>query len=177
MGKWYEKSFQGTNANRVDFSDFTQMARGLSSLMTKSHPHISNRCMDMYTFVDGNAISLNPKRRLVDGNLLIVTLQRQLPGLSLYSVSGNLEAVRFELILFESLWNLTDSSSAALPRCLSHFRTIQSFLNTIPLLRVFTRFCAKTSYGLVNKEPAGYTQSHVSVRRRIRQLQLCETMV
>ena len=56
-----------------------------------------------------------------------------LPGL--YSLSGrtsyckisrSLEAARFWLRLFQSLCNLTGTSAAVLPRCLSNFRAIRS---------------------------------------------------
>ena len=49
-----------------------------------------------------------------------------------YSLSGktsyrkiwwSLEAARFGFRLFESLWNLTGTSAATLPRCLSNFKT------------------------------------------------------
>ena len=55
--------------------------------------------------------------------------------LGLYSLSGktsyrkiswSLEAARFEFRLFQSLWNLTGTSAAALPRCLSDFGGIRS---------------------------------------------------
>ena len=51
----------------------------------------------------------------------------------LYSLSGktsyrkiswSLEAARFGFRLFQSLWNLTGTSAAALPRCLSNFRAL-----------------------------------------------------
>ena len=52
----------------------------------------------------------------------------------LYSLSGktsygksswSLEAARFGFRLFQSLWNLTGTSAAALPRCLSNFRMLR----------------------------------------------------
>ena len=55
--------------------------------------------------------------------------------LGLYSLSGKtsyhtislrLEAARFGFKLFQTLWNLTGTSAAALPRCLSIFRAILS---------------------------------------------------
>ena len=55
--------------------------------------------------------------------------------LGLYSLSGRmsyrkiswrLEAPRFGFRLFQSLWHLTGTSAAALPRCLSNFRTMRS---------------------------------------------------
>ena len=53
----------------------------------------------------------------------------------LYSLSGkmsyrkislSLETARFGFKFFPSLWNLTGTSAAALPRCPSNFRAIQS---------------------------------------------------
>ena len=41
-------------------------------------------------------------------------------------ISWKLEAARFGFRLLQSLWNLTDTSAAALPRCLSNFRAIRS---------------------------------------------------
>ena len=54
--------------------------------------------------------------------------------LGLYSLSGktsyckiswSLEVARFGFRLFQSLWNLTGPSAAALPRCLSNFRAVR----------------------------------------------------
>ena len=41
-------------------------------------------------------------------------------------ISWSLEAARFGFRLFQSLWNLTGTSAAALPWCLSNFRAIRS---------------------------------------------------
>ena len=60
----------------------------------------------------------------------------------------DLETPTFAFKLFQSLWNLTGTFSAALPRCFSelydHYN-IQS--------RGFTRTCGKTSVRLVNRGP------------------------
>ena len=80
------------------------------------------------------------------------------PAGPLYSLSGrtsyrkiswSLEA-RFDFRLFQSLWNLTGISAAALPKCLSNFRAMRSSQYSISRLRDFTRFGGKTSYRLVN---------------------------
>ena len=80
--------------------------------------------------------------------------------LGLYSLSGktsyrkfswSIEAARFWFRLLQSLWNLTDTSAARLPRCLSNFRAIRSLWHPISRLRDFTRFGGKTSYRLVSK--------------------------
>ena len=82
--------------------------------------------------------------------------------LGLYSLSGktsyrkiswSLEAVRFGIKLFQSLWNLAGTSAALLPRCLSNFRAIRPLQHPISRLRDFTRFGGKTSYRLVNRGP------------------------
>ena len=80
----------------------------------------------------------------------------------LYSLSGktsyrkiswSLEAARFGIKLFQSLWNLAGTSAALLPRCLSNFRAIRPLQHPISRLRDFTRFSGKTSYRLLNRGP------------------------
>ena len=80
----------------------------------------------------------------------------------LYSLSGktsyrkisqNLETAKFGFKLLQSLWDLTGTSAASLPRCLSNFRAIQSFQTPISRIREFARFDGKTSYRLVNRGP------------------------
>ena len=80
----------------------------------------------------------------------------------LYSLSGrtsyrknswSLEAARFRFRLFQSLWNLTGTSAAAQPRCLSNFRMMRSLWHPFSRLRDFTRFDDKTSYRLMNRCP------------------------
>ena len=44
---------------------------------------------------------------------------------SYHKISWSLEATRFGCRLFQSLWNLTGTSAAVLPRCLSNFRAIR----------------------------------------------------
>ena len=65
-------------------------------------------------------------------------------------ISWSLGAVGFGFRFFKSLWNLTGTTAAALPRCLSYFRAIRSLYHPISWLRDFTRSCRKTSYRLVN---------------------------
>ena len=68
-------------------------------------------------------------------NLRQLLLVRGDPGQGLYSLSGitsyrkiswSLEAARFGFKHFQSFWNLTGTSAAVLPRCLSNFRAILS---------------------------------------------------
>ena len=63
-------------------------------------------------------------------------------------ISWSLEAARFGFKLFQSLWNLADTSAALLRRCLSNFRAIR------PLQ--FRGFETKTSYRLVNRGPGNH---------------------
>ena len=82
------------------------------------------------------------------------------PFQCLYSLSGrtsygkisrSLEAARFVFKLVPSLWNLTSTSAAPLPRCLLNIRAIRSLKHPISRLRDFARFGGKTSYRLVNR--------------------------
>ena len=70
--------------------------------------------------------------------------ERRSSNPNLYSFSGrttncktswSLEAARFGFRFFQSLWNLTGSSAAPQPRCLSSFRAIRSSWHPIPTLR------------------------------------------
>ena len=79
--------------------------------------------------------------------------------LGLYSLSGrtsyrkisrSLEAARFRFKLFQSLWNLTGTSAAALPRCLSRLKVIRPSWHPISRLRDFMISWGKTSVRLVN---------------------------
>ena len=84
----------------------------------------------------------------------------------LYSLSGktsyrkiswSLEAARLWSKLFQSLWNLSGTSAALLPRCLSNFRAMRPLQHPISRLRDFTRFGGKTSYRLVNRGPVNWS--------------------
>ena len=61
-------------------------------------------------------------------------------------ISWSFEATRFGFRLFQSLWNLTGTSTASLSlsRCLSNFRVIQSLYHPISRPRDFTRFVDRT---------------------------------
>ena len=48
-------------------------------------------------------------------------------------ISWSLEAARFGFVIFPSLWNLTSTSAAALPRCLPIFWTKQALYHPIVL--------------------------------------------
>ena len=68
-------------------------------------------------------------------------------------VSWSLEAVRFDVILIVSFWNLTGISVALLPMCSSNIRPFEKVLTRISRLRYCTWSCGKTSAGLVNRGP------------------------
>ena len=68
-------------------------------------------------------------------------------------ISWRLEVARFGFRLFQLLWDLTGTSAATLPRCLSNFSAKRSLQHSISRLRDFTRFGGKTSYRLVNRGP------------------------
>ena len=89
----------------------------------------------------------------------IVSSSHEIPGLyslndqtSYRQISRSLEAPRLDVIMIVSLWNLTCTSAALLPMCLSNFRAIGKVQTQISWLRDFTRSCGKTSYRLVNKD-------------------------
>ena len=85
--------------------------------------------------------------------------------LHLYSLGGwtsyrnilwSLQAAGFQFWLVQSLWNLTGTSAATLPRCLSNFQPIRSLQHPIAQLQYFTRYGGKTSYCLVNINPGSH---------------------
>ena len=65
---------------------------------------------------------------------------------SFHKISSSLEAARFVFRIVRSLWNLTGTSAAVLPMCLSNFKAIRQFKVPISWLRVFTRSYEKTSF-------------------------------
>ena len=71
-------------------------------------------------------------------------------------IRWSLEAARFGLMPFPVVLNLTDTSVAPLPRCLSIFRAMRSLQYPISWVRDFVRFGGKTSYRLLNR---GYDSS------------------
>ena len=76
---------------------------------------------------------------------------------SYHKISWSLEAARLGFRRFQSFWNLTGTSTALLPRCLSNLREIRSLYHPISRLRDFTRFGGKTSCRLVNRGPVSGT--------------------
>ena len=71
---------------------------------------------------------------------------------SFRKISRSLKAARFGFRFFQSLWNLTGTPTAALPRCLSTFWAIRSLQNPILRLRDLARFGGKTFVHLMTIE-------------------------
>ena len=93
-------------------------------------------------------------RGLIGVNLTFFAVQGlfSLSGWTSYrKISWSLKAKRFGFRLFESLWNLTDTSATAMPNCLSYLIAILSSQHPILRLWNFTRFGRKTSCRLVNR--------------------------
>ena len=68
-------------------------------------------------------------------------------------ISWSLEAARFVFRIVWSLWNLTGTSAALLPMCLSNFKSIRQFKVPISWLRDFTRSYDKTSFRILRRGP------------------------
>ena len=71
---------------------------------------------------------------------------------SYHKISWSLEAARLVFRIVRSLWNLTGTSAALLPMCLSIFKAIRQ---SIPIsgLRDFTRPYDKTSFRILRRGP------------------------
>ena len=72
---------------------------------------------------------------------------------SFRKISPSLEAARFVFRIVRSLWNLTGTSAAVLPMCLSNFKTIRQFKVPISWLLDFTRSYEKTSFRILRRVP------------------------
>ena len=59
----------------------------------------------------------------------------------------------FVFRIVRSLWNLTGTSAAMLPMCLSNFKAIRQFKVPISWLRDFTRSYEKTSFWILRRGP------------------------
>ena len=68
-------------------------------------------------------------------------------------ISWSLEAARFVFEIVRSLWNLTGTSAALLPKCLSNFKAMRYFKLPLSRLQVFARSYDKTSYRLLRRGP------------------------
>ena len=65
--------------------------------------------------------------------------------MSYRKISLSVEAARLTVYIIASLWILTGTSEAVLPRCLSNFRAIKKIQDKISQLRDLTRSYDKTS--------------------------------
>ena len=72
---------------------------------------------------------------------------------SFRKILSSLEAARFVFRIIRSLCNLTGTSAAVLPMCLSNFKAIRQFKVPISWLRDFTRSYEKTSFRILRRGP------------------------
>ena len=72
---------------------------------------------------------------------------------SFRKISSSLEAAIFVFRIVRSLWNLTGTSAAVLPMCLSNFKTIRQFKVTISRLRGFTRSYERATFRILRRGP------------------------
>ena len=77
-------------------------------------------------------------------------------------ISWSLEAARFVFRIVRSLWNLTGTSAALPPMCLSNFKTIQQFKVPISWLRDFTKSDDKTSFRISRRDREGSNKAYQS---------------
>ena len=98
-------------------------------------------------------------------------------------ISQSLEAARFAFRIVRSPWNLTGTSAAQLPKCLSNLKAIRIFQQPILNLRDFARSHDKTSYRILKRglgtvisimifvQTLLYTSNNCDWKRRIGQIQ------
>ena len=72
---------------------------------------------------------------------------------SFRKISWSLETARFVFRIIRSLWNLTGTSAALLPMCLSNFKAIWQFKVPFSWLRDFARFYEKTYFRILRRGP------------------------
>ena len=75
-------------------------------------------------------------------------------------ISYSLEGARLGVKMLVSLRNLTGTSGAVLPRCLSNFRAIGQFWIQISRLRNFVRSYDKTPYRILKRGPGRDRNAH-----------------
>ena len=86
---------------------------------------------------------------------------------SFRKISLSLEVARFVSRIVRSLWNLTGTSAALLPMCLSNFKAIGQFKVPISWLRDFTKSYEKTSFRILRRGPGRPNSSRwCSIRLR-----------
>ena len=74
------------------------------------------------------------------------------------SVRSRNVSKRFVFRIVRSLWNLTGTSAAVLPMCLSNFKAIRQFKVPISSLRDFTRSYEKTSFRIFRRGPGSHEE-------------------
>ena len=72
---------------------------------------------------------------------------------SFRKISLSLETARLVFRIVRSLWNLTGTSAALLPMCLSNFKAIRRFKVQISWLRDFTRSYEETYFRILRRCP------------------------
>ena len=93
-------------------------------------------------------------QKLKDEKSKLVQGLYSLSGKTSYrQISWSLEVARLDVAMVVSLWNLTGTSAALLPRYLPNFRAIGKVYIQISRLRDFMRSCGKMSYRLMNRGP------------------------
>ena len=95
---------------------------------------------------------------VITGKLGPVSISEKM---SYRKISWSLEAARFVFGIVRSLWNLTGTSAAVLPMCLSNFKAMRQFEVPISWLRDFTRSYVKTSFRILRRGP-GYRPRYFS---------------
>ena len=76
--------------------------------------------------------------------------------------------MRFVWRIVWSLWNLTATSAALLPICLSNFKVMRSFKLPISWLRDFTRSYSETSYQILKRcIVTGQDSDSIQIRFRL----------
>ena len=123
-------------------------------ILLKSKLHLYN-CYNILQFM----IALLPW--LVQENIVIqslgIVLEQDPVSIfdktSYRKISQSLEAARFLFRIVRSLWNLTGTSAALLPMCLSNFIAMRWSKLPIARLRDFMRSYGKTSYRVLKRGP------------------------
>ena len=151
------------SSTRGNFRDLRYHWIGYNLLPTRHHKHLSFCRLEIEKNNLGTKLIEGVTTRFITTTLWgmwITEFLWSFQGLYLLSgrasyrkISWSLEAARLNVILIVSLWNLTGSSAAALPSCLSNFRAIEKALTWISRLQHFAKSCGKTSARLVNRGP------------------------
>ena len=128
--------------------------------------HSESRCVCLFTIEPSSyaqmltRISVISSVEKVGWLLFISSLIAQALGpvstsveTSYCQIPQSLEAARFVFKIERSPWNLTGTSAAPLPMCLSNCKAIRTFQRSISCLRDFVRSHDKTSYQILKRGP------------------------